>query len=154
MEGVGLGLLLVGAAWSAGFAFAHFRAAGKAKAAESWPTAFGKILAAQVKVEESSNSDGDSTTWYNPVVEYAYTANGRELEGRTLRFGNPRSANRKKADAAIAPYAVGSSIPVRYNPEHPEESVLETRKPSPIYLIMAFFGLPFIAIESLWTFGS
>ena len=34
---------------------------------------------------------------------------------------------------------------VRYNPEKPEECVLETRKPSPIYLILAVFGLPFIA---------
>ncbi|HEX8535745.1 MAG TPA: DUF3592 domain-containing protein [Allosphingosinicella sp.] len=146
MEPVALGLIVLGLVWALGFGYAHFRAAGKAKASESWPTASGTVRSAEVQIEESTDREGGTSTWYNPIVVYSYSAGGRELEGRRLRFGNPRSSSRKKADAAIAPYAVGSSVPVRYNPEKPEECVLETRKPSPIYLILAIFGLPFIAI--------
>lgn len=148
MEFVGLGALLLGILWVAGFGYAHFRAVGKAKAAETWPTATGRVLACEV-VEEESTDEG-TTTWYNPVVTYAYSAGGRELTGRRLRFGNYRSGSRSKAQAALGPYPVGASPAVRYNPEKPEESVLETRKPGPIYLIMALFGLLFIGFGLFW----
>ena len=150
MEYVGFGLLLVGILWVAGFGWAHFRAAGKAKAAETWPTATGRVISSEVVEEESTDREGGTSTWYNPVVTYSYLAGGRELTGRRLRFGNYRSASRKKAEAAMAPYKVGGSPPVRYNPERPEECVLETTKPGPIYLIMALFGFLFIGFGLMW----
>ena len=150
MEYVSLGLVLLGILWIAGFGYAHFRAVGKAKAAETWPTATGRVVACEVVEEESSDREGGTTTWYNPVVTYAYTAGGRELSGRRLRFGNYRFATRKKAEAALAPYPVGAAPPVRYNPERPEECVLETRKPGPLYLVMALFGLLFVAFGLFW----
>ena len=58
-----------------------------------------------------------------------------------LRFGNVRSASRKKAEAALASYPAGGAISVRYNPANPEECVLESRKPGPAYLLMAAIGL-------------
>ena len=150
MEFIGIGLILLGLVWAAAFGYAHFRAVGKAKAAESWPSAVGRVLSCEVVEEESTDREGHTTTWYNPVVVYSYSAGGRELEGRRLRFGNYRSASRKKAEAALAPYAEGSAPAVRYNPERPEECVLETRKPGPIYLVMAVFGLLFVGFGLFW----
>jgi hypothetical protein len=150
MEFVGIGLILFGLIWAAAFGYAHFRAVGKAKAAESWPSAAGRVLSCEVVEEESTDREGHTTTWYNPVVVYSYSAGGREREGRRLRFGNYRSASRKKAEAALAPYAAGSTPAVRYNPEKPEECVLETRKPGPIYLVMAVFGLLFVGFGLFW----
>ncbi|HEX8572947.1 MAG TPA: DUF3592 domain-containing protein [Allosphingosinicella sp.] len=150
MEYVGLALLALGVLWVAGFGYAHFRAVAKAKAAETWPTATGRIISCEVIEEESSDRDGGTTTWYNPVVTYAYTAGGRELTGRRLRFGNYRFAARRKAEAALAAYPVGASPAVRYNPERPEECVLETKRPGPIYLIMALFGLLFVGFGLFW----
>ena len=135
---VGLGLL-----WTAGFLWAYFRAAGKATAAESWPTAMGRVVSSEVRVEESSSRDGATTTWYNPIVVYGYSVGGRQMQGSRLRFGNPRSASRKKADAAIAPYPAGGTVNVRYNPEKAEECVLETKKPGLLYPFMSAFGLLF-----------
>jgi Protein of unknown function (DUF3592) len=151
MEYVGPGLVLLGMIWVAGFGYAHFRAVGKAKAAETWPAAPGRVLSCEVVEEESTDREGGTTTWYDPVISYAYSAGGRELTGRRLRFGNYRSSSRKKAEAAMAPYPVGARPAVRYNPERPEECVLETRKPGPIYLIMALFGLPFIGFGLYWN---
>ncbi|HYG46338.1 MAG TPA: DUF3592 domain-containing protein [Allosphingosinicella sp.] len=150
MEYVGFGLLLLGILWVAGFGYAHIRAVGKAKAAETWPTATGRVLSREVVEEESSDREGGTSTWYNPVVTYAYTAGGRELTSQRLRFGNYRSASRKKAEAALSPYPVGANPIVRYNPERPEECVLETRKPGPIYLVMALFGFLFIGFGLFW----
>ena len=150
MEFVGLGMLALGILWVAGFGYAHFRAAGKAKAAETWPTAPGRVVSSEVVEEESTDREGGTSTWYNPVVTYAYSAGGRELTGRRLRFGNYRSASRRKAEAALVPYPAGATPSVRYNPENPEECVLETTKPGPIYLIMAPFGFLFIGFGLFW----
>jgi hypothetical protein len=150
MDFVGIGLILLGLIWAAAFAFAHFRAVGKAKAAESWPSAVGRVVSCQVVEEESTDREGHSTTWYVPVVAYSYSAGGRDLQGQRLRFGNYRSSSRKKAEAALAPYPQGSTPSVRYNPEQPEECVLETRKPGPIYLVMAAFGLLFVGFGLFW----
>lgn len=150
MEYVGIGMLLLGMMWVAGFGYAHFRAVGKAKAAESWPTAPGRVMSSEVVEEESTDREGGTSTWYNPVVTYAYSAGGRELTSRRLRFGNYRSSSRKKAEAALAPYPAGATPAVRYNPDNPEECVLETTKPGPIYLIMALFGFLFIGFALYW----
>jgi hypothetical protein len=149
MNMVAVAMILVGLIWVAAFAWAHSRAVGKARAAESWPTAPGRVVAARVDVEESSDNDGNSTTWYNPVVTYGYSVGDRELQGTRLRFGNYRSASRKKAEAALAPYAVGSAPLVRYNPARPDECVLETKKPGPAYLLMAAVGLIFVVVGIL-----
>jgi hypothetical protein len=150
MNWVPVGLIVIGLVWFGALVWTHLRAVGKAKAAETWPTASGKVTSCEVVVEESSDREGGTTTWYNPVVGYAYNVGGRELTGQRLRFGNYRSSSRKKADAMIAPYAVGSSPTVRYNPEKPEECVLETRKPGPVYLVMAVFGLLFVTMGVFW----
>ena len=142
-------MILIGLLWVAGFAWAHFRAVGKAKAAEAWPTVPGSVVSCRVDVEESTDNDGNSSTWYNPVVTYGYAVGGRELQGTRLRFGNYRSSSQKKAEAALAPYAVGSAPLVRYNPDKPEECVLETTKPGPVYLLMAAVGLIFVVVGIL-----
>ena len=151
MEWVGTALAAFGLLWAAAFGFAHVRAVGKAKAAESWPVAAGTVIGSEVREEESSDRDGGSTTWYNPVVRYRYSVGGREIEGTRLRYGNPRSASRKKAVAALLPYAPGSTITVRYDPANPEESVLETRRPGPTYLFMAAMGLLFVGFGLFWN---
>ena len=150
MDFVGVGLVLLGLLWVAGFGYAHFSALGKARAAETWPTATGRVISCEVVEEESTDREGGTSTWYNPVVTYAYTAGGRELTSRRLRFGNYRSASRKKAEGALAPYPVGASPTVRYNPENPEECVLETTKPGPLYLVMALSGFLFIGFGIFW----
>jgi len=154
MNWVPVGLIVIGLVWFGALVWAHLRAVGKARAAETWPTAFGKVTACEVVVEESSDREGGTTTWYNPVVSYAYSVGGRELTGQRLRFGNYRSASRKKADAMIARYAVGSTPNVRYNPQKPEECVLETKKPGPVYLVMAAFGLLFVAMGVFWAINA
>lgn len=151
MEWMGALLIAVGALWTGGFAYAHFRAVNKAKAAETWPTAFGRIDSCDVVEEESRDREGHTTTWYNPVVGYRFSVGGREYRSQRLRFGNYRSSSRKKAEAALAPYKPGADQPVRYNPERPDECVLETTRPGPIYLVMSVFGLLFIGFGLFWN---
>ncbi|HEY1606606.1 MAG TPA: DUF3592 domain-containing protein [Allosphingosinicella sp.] len=149
MNPIGLGVILVGLLWVLGFGYVHYRAAGKARASESWPSAPGKVLRAEILVEESSSSEGGTTTWYNPAVAYSYKVAERELEGKRLRFGNVRGTSRKRAEAVLAPYAQGATIDVRYNPEKPEECVLESHKPAATALILTAAGIP-ILVLGIW----
>ena len=151
MEFIGIGLIAFGLLWAAAFGFAHFRAVAKARASGSWPSTFGRVVSSEVRVEESSDSDGRTTTWYNPVVTYTYTAAGKARQSSRIRFGNYRSGSRGKAEAMVAPYPAGSSPAVRYNPDNPDECVLETRGPSPLYLVMAIFGLIFVGFGLFWN---
>jgi hypothetical protein len=151
MESIGIVMLLVGLAWIGLFAFIHFRAAGKAKASESWPAAQGRILSSQVVIEEREDREGGTTIWYNPVVTYSYTAGGGALQGKRIRFANMRQSSRAKAEAVLAPYPEGGTVSVRYNPEKPAESVLESQKPGPLYLVMAAFGLLFVIFGLFWN---
>ena len=145
MSGVGIAIIALGLVWIAGFGLFHSRAVGKARASEQWPTAPGRVMTSTVVEEESTDSEGDTTTWYNPVVSYGYQVGGRDYQGKRLRFGNYRSASRSKAEAMLAAYQSGAALAVRYNPERPDECVLETRKPGPTYLLMALGGLAFVA---------
>lgn len=146
MNPVGLAITAFGILWLLGFGYAQYRAVSKAKASESWPTASGTVTDCRVVEEESTDREGGTTTWYNPVVHYSYSAAGRDLQGNRLRFGNVRSSNRKKAEEALAAYRAGAAISVRYNPEKPEECVLESRRPGPLYAIMAAGGLLILAL--------
>jgi hypothetical protein len=154
MNPAGLAIALVGLIWVAGFYYVHHRAVTKARASETWPTAQGRIVSADVVEEESTDRESGTTTWYNPVLGYSYSVAGRELAGTRLRFGNCRSSSRKKAEAMLAPYPVGGTAMVRYNPARPEECVLESRKPGPVYLIMALVGLIFVGIGGFVAFAA
>ena len=145
MDSLALLLVALGVVWMAGFAFIHFRAAGKARASETWPTAIGKVISSEVRVEESSDPD-DRSTWYNPVVSYSYDVGGRTLEGSRIRFANMRRGSRAKAEEIAGRYRPGAPVTVRYNPARAEEAVLETQKPGPLYLVLALGGLVFIAV--------
>jgi hypothetical protein len=146
MNMVAVACVLIGVVWVGAFAWAHFRAVGKARAAETWPTVPGRVVSCRVDVEQSTDNDGNTSTWYNPVVTYGYWVGDRELQGTRLRFGNYRSSSPKKAEAALAPYVAGTAPTVRYNPDRPEECVLETTRPGPLYLVMAAVGLIFVVI--------
>ena len=52
-------------------------------------------------------------------IEYSYSADHRYEGLRLVRY-----VRRKAADATAARFATGSSAIVRYNPAHPEQSVL------------------------------
>lgn len=55
-----------------------------------------------------------------------------------------------KGGFSIASYPAGSSPAVRYNPQSPEECVLETSKPGALYWVMALFGFLSIGFGAFW----
>lgn len=120
--GIFIALLgLAGALWGG---LKYRRARTASEAAQRWLSAPGRIISSDVALRGSGVSSS-RYAYFVPVIRYGYTIAGREREGAMLRFGSPSSRTRAGAMAMIAPYPVGADIQVRYDPDNPDQSVLE-----------------------------
>ncbi len=97
----------------------------RAAAAQTWPTTPGEITASRVDIHTSTDNDGHTSTTYKPVVAYRYELMGLQYTGERIAFG-ANTFNRRKSDEIIARYPVGQSVTVHYNPDKPQDAVLET----------------------------
>ena len=96
-----------------------------ARESSSWPES-----EARVTYAKSEYHDGGSTgsSQYEPVVHYRYTVNGVEYEGDTIFFGSKSYQNRSgkaRSQEVVSRYANYPLVPLRVNPQRPEQSVLE-----------------------------
>ncbi|MEW6236465.1 MAG: DUF3592 domain-containing protein [Candidatus Omnitrophota bacterium] len=85
--------------------------------------------------------------YYFPVVEYSYIVNGKVYENNRIgvyRFG---FGSRFRAQKWIDKYPIHMKVPVYYNPQKPQSSVLLCGLISPY--IKAMFGLMLLLL-SLW----
>jgi hypothetical protein len=98
----------------------------KAKLVESWPTTPGVIQMCDLEEHHSTDSDGMTSRTYEPVIEYDYRFMGMTYTGNQYRMGSKGSSyNRKKAETIASRYPINTRVDVRYNPDKPEEAVLE-----------------------------
>lgn len=122
---------LVGVAVIAAVWFFHFRTVRKASMAAGWPTAPATIQASSVRENIETDAEGDTETAYYPNVHYSYAVDGQTYTGDRIEFGGkPRFARLSAAEAVCDRYPHGATVPVRYNPDQPGESVLESKAPS------------------------
>ena len=97
----------------------------RAKAAQSWPSMPGTVVRSEVVRHEDTDSEGSTSTSYEPVVEYNYSVMGQPFTGKRIAFG-ANQFNYKKSVEIAARYPVGARPNVYYNPDKPKDSVLET----------------------------
>ena len=143
MDGIGylgifvalLGLVL--ALWAGR---AHRRAVTRANAAQHWRTTPGTIVASDAALRGSSIRSSRYSYW-EPLIAYSYVVQGRERQGSCLAFGSLRTKTEGGARRLIAPYPPGSRAEVRYDPDNPDDSVLDPRKPGPKLLFGAIAGV-------------
>jgi hypothetical protein len=126
---------LAGALWSG---IAHARAKARSAAAERWLAAPGRVTATDIQLR-SGGSGNSRYAYHVPAISYTYAVRGREHEGHRIRFGLATTNTRRGAEAILAPYPVGATPEVRYNPEDPDDSVLEAGKVGRNLLVAAIF---------------
>lgn len=119
----------------------------KARVAQNWPSAIGQVAGVDVRESQSTDSDGDRRTNYYPIVRYTYVVNGQSFAGDRLAFG-PRTGSGRyaKAQAMANRYVVGAPVTVYYNPENPEEAVLEKRAAGTMTTLI--IGIAFLAVTA------
>jgi hypothetical protein len=115
----------------AGLAVAAITLSNIREAARSrgWPVTQGRISRSELeKVRLSPGARrGATVTAYRPLVEYEYRVDGLDYRSRSVRLGATRATTKERASAELAPFAVGSTIQVHYDPAVPDRALLETR---------------------------
>ena len=123
---LGIFVALVGAAGALWAGLAHRKARAQVAAAAHWRDAPGRIVTTDVERRDAGAST-QRYFYYVPLVRYTYVVSGQERHGARLRFGMVTARSRGGAEKLLAPYAPGTAVQVRYDPDNPDESVLEAK---------------------------
>jgi Protein of unknown function (DUF3592) len=101
------------------------RSMRQAGRSENWPGVQGRIIESRVdkRTEVDYDSPADRTNFI-PVVRYTYSLQGKEYTGERVAFG-VKNTNRNPAAEVVNRYPLDKLVMVYYNPEKPEEAVLE-----------------------------
>jgi hypothetical protein len=125
------------------------------EASATWPSITGRIVATSVNrnVARWRNTDtytDQENTTFEPKVDYSYVIGGREYAGTRISFARIHFARESKANAVVAKYLVGTSTVVAYDPEDPQNSVLDRdTKPSRVSFWTAFMGVATVILAML-----
>jgi hypothetical protein len=101
----------------------------RAGASQTWSGVQGTIVEAVVRKHERIEVGEASSTTYSAHIRYSYTINSQEYFGERVHFGAEKTA---KADAeeTVRHYSQGASVMVYYDPDKPQDAVLEKRSGS------------------------
>jgi hypothetical protein len=121
--GILSGLILAGIGlFTIVFGWIQFRTG---KASGNWPSTKGKVVLTEVKESSSTDEDGSTSRRYSPRVEYAYTVSGRKYTSDQVAIGARwQYSSQAKARAKLA-YRSGQQVDVYYNPQKPDQALLE-----------------------------
>lgn len=109
----------------------NVRARKRAGESQTWPSTTGRILLSEVRTSQTRDDDGNlQAPSFYPYVEYDYIHNGQAFKSHKLSFGSHEMFNNQAAAAAkLAAYPAGADVTLFYNPQKPDDSVLERVAP-------------------------
>ncbi len=101
---------------------------GKLQQSKNWLSTNGKIISSDLDAQISTDDDGYQTTTYLAKVFFTYEVNGNSYESDHVNFDyGMRTSNVRKPQSVVEQYPTGSDVTVYYDPENPQQSVLEKR---------------------------
>lgn len=107
------------------FAVLAWRAWQVKQASPQWPTVMGQVTESRAFARnETGDQRGTPTHEWLTEVRYDYTVDGVRYSGNTLRAFGLHHFNEEQALAELAPFGVGKTVPVYYDPAKPSRSVL------------------------------
>ena len=118
-----------------------YRTQKKVKVSQAWPETTAKVTSAEIDKERYRSGDS-----YIPKITYSYSILETDFTGRFI-LDNQKSS--EDAKQATAPFKVGTPIPIRYNPENPQEHVSEQDNLPRKYLLV-IAGMLVFGFVSLW----
>lgn len=124
----------------------------KAKKAGGWPSIQGKVI--EARLEEHANSDPEDFSMANfrPVITYQYEVNGKVYNSNKTGM-IPMNYDQKTAQKKLDAFPLGSALTVYYNPEKPEEALLNPSKTTAnIFLIIGIVAVVISCIMSILIF--
>jgi Protein of unknown function (DUF3592) len=131
----------------------------KALRAKNWPVTQGVILSSEVREHQNIDAaDEQSSTSYEPIVQYSYTINDVPYKASRIAYG-ANQFDRSTAQARVNLYLPGSPVSVHYNPVDPQETVLDPEANGSqafliIGMVFAALGLSVCCIAGLVGFAT
>jgi hypothetical protein len=96
----------------------QFRQGLRADASKKWPTSRGTIVSSAL--EQSP----DHKRRYRAAVQYRYRVGGKDYEANRVFWGGSEGRQKHMA-SVVSSYPAGSTVPVHYDPQNPDEAVLD-----------------------------
>ncbi len=106
--------------------FNVLRSRRQASASQNWVGVQGRIVESRLEKRSSTAmdiSDRDQTS-YIPIIRYTYSVMGQEYSADRVAFG-VQNTNQGPARELVERYPVEKSVMVYYDPNHPDQAVLE-----------------------------
>jgi hypothetical protein len=95
----------------------------------SWRTTPGLVTVSELKTLSGVNGKGERNERFFASVQYTYTVDGQQYVGKAVRrFWKQRQdefLTDYDAQRVVKRYPAGESVTVYYNPESPEEAMLQ-----------------------------
>jgi hypothetical protein len=108
----------------------------------TWKKTQGEVLSAQVQESTNTDTDGRTSTTYRPFITYRYFVGDQEYLGDRLRFGGSiYTSDRSGAENTVRQYTPGTVIDVYYDPDNPEDAVVERDLSSGLVAFLAVAGV-------------
>ena len=128
--------------------FFFFRVRMKSEASLKWSYVTGRIISSEVRTNtEQLNDDTHRVRYtYSPLVQYEYVVNGQPYTAMRIHYGVTPQLERARAEQLARKYVPGMPLKVYYNPEKPEEAVLEQKSVSSVAGLI--FGLIFVTLSA------
>ena len=126
---------------------------GNLQQSKHWLSPSGKITSTDLDAQITTDDDGYQTTTYLAKVNFTYEANGSTYESDRVNFDyGMRTSNIRKQQSVVEQYPAGSNVTVYYDPEDPQQSVLEKRVDGAFTTILV--SAVFIAIGAVLAITS
>jgi hypothetical protein len=124
--------------------------------AARWPSAQGRIVRSKTRTVKTKVGDGPASRGNAPDIEYVFSVDGVEHRGKRIGIGEIKPDS-PEVEAALDRYQVGRTGPVYYNPEDPNEAVLERDAPAnPATMYTVAAGVMFVGLAvviAFWWIG-
>jgi hypothetical protein len=135
---VGIGILAVGY---------YFQR--RTESIEKWPSTYGKVISAEIKEVISTrrtsgknvNQESKTTVSYYPSIKYEYYASGKKHISDQISISVDGRSSPEYIQPILDKYKPGSKVRVFYDPENPDDAVLEK---------VGDFGILFYFIGGVW----
>ncbi len=122
-----------------------FKNRKQAEQSQNWLSTVGRVVDSRVTFGATDTDDLDQN--YVALIEYEYAVGGITYRSKQTAFGPRRAFNRRRqAEAEAARYPAGMTVTVFYNPENPQEAVLERRASA--MMVTLIVGIAFLGVAA------